>query len=237
VPANDSCYLYRYLVSDHVGNVATYTSPDIKVQVTQPVLLGEADSFAVLAASTVTSAGVSALTGNLGVSPGTAMTGFPPGTVMGTMHSADAAANQAQADLGAAYADAAGRAPAALVSGSLGGQTFTRGVYNSATFELTGDLTLDAQNDPASVFIFQAGSTLATTASSQMNLVNGAQACNVFWQVGSSATLGSSSVFVGNILAWTSISMTAGVTMDGRALAHNGAVTLIDDTIAASHCA
>jgi hypothetical protein len=243
VPTNGRCYLYRYLISDHVGNIATYTSSDIKVQTTAPVLpeplpvgLGEAGSFAVLGASTVTSAGVSALTGNLGVSPGTAITGFPPGTVNGTTHSADAAANQAQADLGVAYADAAGRA-GAPASGSLGGQTFTRGVYKAASFSLTGNLTLDAQNDPAAVFVFQAGSTLATTASSHINLINGAQACNVFWQVGSSATLGSSSTFTGNILAFTSISTAGSVAMNGRALAHNGAVTLIEDTIAAPQCA
>jgi Ice-binding-like/Chitobiase/beta-hexosaminidase C-terminal domain/Bacterial Ig-like domain len=245
VPTNNSCYLYRYLVFDHVGNVATYTSLEIKVHTAAPpgppepapVGLGEADSFAVLGASTVTSAGVSTLTGNLGVSPGTAMTGFPPGTVNGTMHSADAAANQAQADLGAAYADAAGRTPAAPTTGTLGGQTFTRGVYKSATFGVAGKLTLDAQNDPTAVFIFQAGSTLTTAASSQVDLINGAQACNVFWQVGSSATLGASSAFAGNILALTSISMGSGVAMEGRALAHSGAVTLINDTITAPHCA
>jgi hypothetical protein len=236
VPTNDSCYLYRYLVSDHVGNVATYASPAIKVQVTLPVALGAVTSFAVLAATTVTSAGVSTLTGDLGVSPGTAMTGFPPGSLTGTMHGADATSNQAQADLGAAYADAAGRS-AALNSGTLGGQTLVRGVYKSATLDLAGTLTLDGQNDPSSVFILQAGSTLTTSASSQVKLINGAQGCNVYWQVGSSATLGSSSIFAGNILAWTSISMTAGVMMEGRALAHNGAVTLIDDTISAPPCA
>jgi hypothetical protein len=243
VPTNDRCYLYRYLVSDHVGNIATYTSSDIKVQTTAPVLpeplpvgLGEAGGFAVLGASTVTSARVSALTGNLGVSPGTAITGFPPGTVDGSTYSADPAANQAQADVGAAYADAAGRA-GTPVSGSLGGQTFTRGVYKAASFSLTGSLTLDAQNDPAAVFVFQAGSTLTTTASSHMNLINGAQACNVFWQVGSSATLGASSTFTGTILAFTSISTAGSVAMNGRVLAHNGAVTLIEDTIAAPQCA
>jgi ice-binding like protein len=244
VPNNNNCYLYRYLVSDHVGNVATYTSPAIKVHTAavvapepSPVALGEAENFAVLGASTVTSAAVSALTGNLGVSPGTAMTGFPPGTVNGTTHSADAASNKAQADVGAAYADAAGRSPATPIAASLGGLTLTRGVYKSGSFAIGANLTLDAQNDPAAVFIFQAGSTLGTAASTHVNLINGAQACNVFWQVGSSATLGASSSFAGNILALTSISMGSGVVMNGRALAHNGAVTLIEDTVAAPHCA
>jgi Ice-binding-like/Chitobiase/beta-hexosaminidase C-terminal domain/Bacterial Ig-like domain len=244
VPKNNNCYLYRYLVSDHVGNVATYTSPAIKVHTAAvtppeppPVALGEAENFAVLGASTVTSAGVSALTGNLGVSPGTAMTGFPPGTINGTMHSADAASNKAQAEVGVAYADAAGRSPATPIAAALGGLTLTRGVYKSASFTIGANLTLDAQNDPAAVFIFQAGSTLGTGASTRVNLINGAQACNVFWQVGSSATLGASSSFAGSILALTSISMGSGVAMNGRALAHNGAVTLIEDTVAAPHCA
>ncbi len=245
VPEDDSCYLYRYLVSDHVGNVAIYTSPAIKVETGSaalppeppPVEIGEADSFAVLGGSTITSAGVSMLTGNLGVSPGTAMTGFPPGTVDGSIHSNDGAAVQAQADLGIAYADAAGRAPAASLAGTLGGLTLTRGVYKSATFGIAGNLTLDAENDPDAVFVFQAGSTLETAASSHVNLINGAQACNVFWQVGSSATLGANSSFAGDILAFTSISMGDAVAMNGRALAHNSAVTLINDTIAASHCA
>ena len=245
VPADSTCYLYRYLVSDHVGNVAAYASPEIKVETGSaalppeppPVEIGEADSFAVLGGSTITSAGVSMLTGNLGVSPGTAMTGFPPGTVDGSIHSNDGAAVQAQADLGIAYADAAGRAPAASLAGTLGGLTLTRGVYKSATFGIAGNLTLDAENDPDAVFVFQAGSTLETAASSHVNLINGAQACNVFWQVGSSATLGANSSFAGDILAFTSISMGDAVAMNGRALAHNSAVTLINDTIAASHCA
>jgi hypothetical protein len=200
--------------------------------------LGTADSFAVLAGSTVTNTGPSTINGNLGVSPGTAVTGFPPGTVHGTIHAADAVAGQAQTDLTTAYNDAAARTPAATVSGDLGGRTLTVGVYKSASsLGLTGALTLDAQGNPNAVFIFQAGSTLTTASGSHVNLINGAQPCNVFWQIGSSATLGTSSVLSGNILALTSISIDNGVTVLGRALARNGAVTLINDTITAAHCA
>jgi hypothetical protein len=173
--------------------------------------------------------------GDLGVSPGTAITGFPPGQVNGTMHSADPEATQGQADVGTAYDNAAGRAPADPIAGTLDGKTFGRGVYKSASYSLSGNLTLDAENDPDAVFIFQAGSTLTTIASSRVILINGAQACNVFWQVGSSATIGGAT-FSGDILAAASISMTAGVEMDGRAFAHAGAVTLISDTITAASC-
>ncbi|MEA2496806.1 MAG: hypothetical protein QOJ29_4717 [Thermoleophilaceae bacterium] len=203
-----------------------------------PVGLGTADSFAVLAGSTVTNTGPSVITGNLGVSPGTAVTGFPPGKVNGTIHAADAVAGQAQTDLTTAYDDAAGRTPPTAVSADLGGQTLAPGVYNSASsLGLTGELTLDAAGDPNAVFIFQAGSTLTTASSSRVTLLNGAQACNVFWQIGSSATLGTSSTFAGNILALTSVSLNDAVTVQGRALARNGAVTLINDTINAAHCA
>ncbi|MEO6858729.1 MAG: ice-binding family protein [Solirubrobacteraceae bacterium] len=202
-----------------------------------PVGLGTADSFAVLAGSTVTNTGPSTVNGDLGVSPGAAVTGFPPGTVNGTIHAVDAVATQAQSDLTTAYNDAAGRTPAVTVSGDLGGQTLTAGVYKSASsLGLTGTLTLNAQGDPNAVFIFQAGSTLTTASGSHVNLINGAQPCNVFWQVGSSATLGTTSVFSGDILALTSISMDNRVTDNGAALARNGAVTLIDDTITAAHC-
>ncbi len=203
-----------------------------------PVGLGTADSFAVLAGSTVTNSGPSTVNGDLGVSPGLAVTGFPPGTVNGTIHAGDAVATQAQSDLTTAYNDAAGRTPPVSVPADLGGLTLTAGVYNNPTsLGLTGTLTLDAQGDPNAVFVFQAGSTLITASGSHVNLINGAQPCNVYWQVGSSATLGTSSVFTGNILALTSISVNDGVTVAGRALARNGAVTLINDTITAAHCA
>jgi hypothetical protein len=200
-----------------------------------PVGLGTADSFAVLAGQTVTNTGPSAITGNVGVVPGTAVTGLV--AVTGTIHAGDAVAGRAQSDLTAAYNDAAARTPPALVAADLGGLTLTAGVYASgSSLGLTGALTLDAQGDPNAVFVFQAGSTLTTASASRVNLINGAQPCNVFWQVGSSATLGTSSVFAGNILALTSISVNDGVTVRGRTLARNGAVTLINDTITAAHC-
>ena len=203
-----------------------------------PVGLGTAGSYAVLAGQTVTNTGPSTINGDLGVTPGAAITGFPPGTVNGTVHAADAVALQAQSDLTTAYNDAAGRTPPAAVPADLGGLTLTGGVYKSASaLQLTGALTLDAQGDPNTVFIFQAASTLITASASHVNLINGAQPCNVFWQVGSSATLGTSSVFVGNIMALTSISMNNAVTVQGRALARNGSVTMINDTLTAGRCA
>jgi len=203
-----------------------------------PVALGTAGNFAVLAGSAVTNTGPSTLNGELGVSPGTSITGFPPGTATAATHSADAVAGQAQTDLTTAYNNAAGRTPALTVAGDLGGSTLTPGVYKSASsLGLTGQLTLNAEGNPDAVFIFKAGSTLTTASASHVILTNGAQACNVYWQVGSSATLGSASVFAGSILANTSISLDNGVTVHGSALARNGAVTLINDTVTPSACA
>lgn len=203
-----------------------------------PVGLGTAAPFAVLAGTpAVTNSGPSTINGDVGISPAAAVTGFPPGTVHGTIHAADAVALQAKSDLGIAYLDAAGRTPAtALAGGTLGGRTLVPGVYSGGTLALTGTLTLDGRNDPNAVWVFQAASSLVTASSSSVHLINGASSCNVFWQVTSSATLGSGSSFAGSILALTSISLDSGVTLNGRALARNGTVTLIDDTITASAC-
>jgi hypothetical protein len=203
-----------------------------------PVNLGTAASFAVLAGSTVTNTGPSIINGDLGVSPGTAVTGFPPGTLNGTQHDADAVALQAQSDLTSAYNDAASRTPATSVPADLSGESLAPGVYENATsLGLTGTVTLNAEGNPNAVFIFQAGSTLITGSGSHVALTGGAQACNVFWQVGSSATLGTNSTFDGNILALQSISVTTGASIDGRALARNGQVSLDDNTITAANCA
>jgi hypothetical protein len=196
-----------------------------------PVVLGAAANFAVLAGSTVTNTliGVTTITGDLGVSPGTAVTGFPPGVVTGATHAGDATAAQAQLDLTTAFNDAAGRTVGAVtVAGNLGGQTLTPGLYKStSSLEISsGDLTLDAQGDTNAVFIFQMASTLTTTTGRQVILSGGAKAANIVWQVGSSATLGTTSVFAGTILADQKISLTTGATLDGRALARSAEVTL-----------
>jgi len=191
-----------------------------------PVNLGSAAGFATLASSAVTSTGATTVTGDLGVSPGTGLTGAP--TVIGTLHLGDVVAAQAQLDLTTAYNDAAGRTlNSILVAGNLGGQTLTPGLYTStSSLEISsGDLTLDAQGDANAVFIFQMASTLTTTSGRQVILSGGANAGNIYWQVGSSATLGTTSVFKGTIMALASITMTTGATLDGRALARNGAVT------------
>ena len=194
-------------------------------------------NFSVLAGSTVTNTGSTVISGDVGVSPGTAVTGFPPGLAGGAIHIADGAATQAQAALTAAYSDAAGRSGGTAVAGDLVGQTLTAGVYKStSSLAISGDVTLDAQGNPAAVFIFQISSTLTTGSGSNVVLANGANACNVFWQVGSSATLGTNSVFKGNILALTSITITTGVNLEGRALARNGAVTLDADVISGCTC-
>ncbi len=206
-----------------------------------PVGLGTAAAFAVLAGTpAVTNTGATTITGDLGIHPAAAVTGFPPGVVNGTIHAADAVALQAKNDLANAYSDAAGRTPATVVAGgALGGKTLVGGVYSAGgvTLGLTGTLTLDGQNDPNSVWIFQATSDLITASSSSVTFINGAQPCNVFWQVTSSATLGSGSTFAGTILALTSITMNSAVSLNGRALARNGDVTLISDTITRSTCA
>src|SRR2546423_4116387 len=195
------------------------------------VNLGTSASFAVLGGSTVTNTGPSVITGNVGVSPGSSVTGFPPGVVVGgTIHAADAVASQAQSDLTTAYNNAAGTPCGVDLTGqNLGGLTLTPGVYCfTSSAALTGTLTLNFQGNPNALFVFKIGSTLTTASASSVVLTNtGGATCptNLFWQVGSSATLGTGSTFAGNILALTSITMTTGAGLVGRALARNGAVT------------
>jgi len=196
--------------------------------VAQAPSLGSAQDFAVLGASTVTSSGATVVTGDLGVAPGTAITGFPPGIVNGTIHAGDALALQAQGDLTTAYNALAGAICTTSLTGmDLGGLTLTPGVYCfAASAPLNGVLTLDALGDPSAVFIFQIGSTLLTAIDSSVDLINGAKAGNVYWQVGSSATVGAGTALKGNVVALASITLSAGSTVSGRALARTGAVTL-----------
>ncbi len=202
--------------------------------------LGTATPYAVLAGTTVTNTGPSAIAGSVGVAPGTAVVGFPPGQVSaGTIHAADAEALSAQDDLTTAYNDAAGRGPVVdQTDQNLGGQTLVPGVYTASTsMNLTGTVTLDGLGDPAAVFIFQAGSTLLAASSSRVALIGAAQPCNVFWQVGSSATIGTDSVFVGTVMALTSITLETRATVQGRMLARNGQVSLDTNVITRPTCA
>src|SRR5580700_3766364 len=218
------------LIATQPALAATATAPD----------LGTAASFGVLAGTTVTNTGPSTIGGDLGLYPGTSVTGFPPGTVTGTQYVDDGAgvAKGAQADLTTAYNNAAGQSSTPLATASIGaGQVLAPGVYKASSgLGVSGALILDAQNDPNAVWIFQVPSALITASGSSVRFIRGGQACNVFWQVGSSATLGTGSVFQGTILALTSITVTTGDTVTGRALARNGAVTLDDDTINVPSC-
>lgn len=221
------------------------------------VSLGTADSFAVLAGTAITDAvPTGAITGDVGLSPaaGSNITGLTSAQVSGTIYAVDATGpdgaagnnpalvNGAKTALVTAYDNAAGQTPAVQV-GDLGGQTLTPGVYedNNAPDSMaitagTKILTLNAQGDANAVFVFKSGSTLTTAANSQIVLINGAQACNVFWQVTSSATLGTGTLFKGNILALTSITDNGGSTVEGRLLARNGAVSLNNTTVAKATC-
>lgn len=221
------------LASDEVW---TFTTSSVACQ--QPVPLNSAANFLVLAGSTVTNTGPTILTGgNLGLSPGSAVTGFPPGTLTppAAMFLTDPIAAQAQLDLTAAYNYAAGVQGAAVLPGDLSGLTLAPGVYKtSSTVQLSaGNVTLDAQGNQDAVFIFQVGSTLTTLGSTQVILTGNAQAKNVFWQVGSSATLGTNSAFSGTILSLQSITLDTGASLHGRALARNGAVTLDSNAVTA----
>lgn len=186
--------------------------------------LGTASPFAVLGASAVTNTGPTVLNGNLGVSPGTAITGFPPGIVNGVTEATTAVATQAQADLVTAYNDAASQTPTPLGLDELNGRSLTPGTYSGGEISLNGTLVLEGSAE--SVWIFQAASTLLAASDSEITVTGGASVCNVFWQVGSSATIGTNATFVGTVLAYTSITANTGASIDGRLLALNGAVTL-----------
>ena len=198
--------------------------------------LGTAGNFAVLAGTTVTNTGPTWITGQVGVAPGSAITGFPPGT-SGVQHKGDSVATTAQTNLTAAYVNAAAQpCPGTnnFTGVNLGGKTLVPGVYCQTTApSLTGTLTLNGSG----IYIFQIGSTLITASGARVALIGGAQPCQIFWQVSSSATIGTSTTFIGNIMALTSIAMQTGASLNGRALARNGAVTLdTNRIIQASGC-
>jgi hypothetical protein len=200
-------------------------------------------SFAVLAYSAVTNTGTTIINGDagndVGISPGTSFTGADSVTMTGgTQHLNDAVAIEAQTDLKAAYIDAAGRPATSEIVANLGGTTLLSGVYHTDSgISIDGTLTLDARGDPEAVFIFQAGSTLITGVNSKIELINGARYCRVFWQVGSSATLGTDSQFVGHIFAYAAITVNAGAHVQGQLLAITEAVTLDNNTIQNGICA
>jgi hypothetical protein len=203
--------------------------------------LGSAAIFTVLGGSTVTNTGVSTtIVGDLGVSPGTALTGIPAGEPTdGVEHAGDPVAAQAQADLTTAY-DALKALPCDVVmtGKDLGGLTLAPGVYcyASSAAQLSGALTLDAQGDASAVFVFQIGSTLTTTTSSTITMINGGQPCHVYWQLGSSGTIGKGNAFAGNILSFASITLMTGANVSGRALARTGAVTMDTNDLAVGAC-
>jgi hypothetical protein len=205
------------------------------------VNLATASPFVVLGGSTDTNEGSSVLNGDLGLSPGTSVTGFNEAVVNGATHENDAVAAQAQSDLTTAYNVAAGQPipPGNDLTGTdLGNQKLTAGAYGfSTSAQLTGQLTLDAQGNPNAQFVFVIGSTLTTASASSVVLVNGASPCNVYWKVGSSATLGSTTAFEGNLMSLASISVNNGATVVGRLLAREGAVTLINDVLGTPNCA
>jgi type VI secretion system secreted protein VgrG len=196
--------------------------------------LGSAQNFAVLGASTVTNTGSTTIWGDLGVYPGTSITDLGSISHTGTIHQTDAVAQQAEVDALATYNILAAQSVTADLTGQdLGGLTLTPGVYFFlSSAQLTGTLTLNAQNDPNALFVFQIGSTLTTASNSVVDVLNGDTNSGVFWQVGSSATLGTSTLFAGNILADQSITLnTTANILCGRAIALNGAVTMDTNTI------
>jgi LPXTG-motif cell wall-anchored protein len=204
---------------------------------TAPVNLATASTFGILANTTITNTGTSSVGGSaggdIGLYAGSSITGLSTLTISGTAHISDAVALTAKADLSSAYDNAAGRTPFTTIETELGGKTLVPGVYTSTagTFGLTGTLTLDGQNDANAVFIFQMTKTLISASASKIVMINGARACNVFWQVGSSATLGTNSLFIGHILASTSVSATTGAVIYGSLHAKTGAVTLQSNKI------
>ena len=207
----------------------------VQTTVHAPVPLAASSNWAILAGSAITSTGATVITGDIGLSPGSSIGGFPPGILNGTQHINNATANQAKVDLTAAYNNAAGRTSTDIVtlSGNIGGLTLTPGLYKSTSSLAisSGDLTFDAKGNSTAVFIIQIASSLTTTSGRKVILSGGALASNIYWQVGSSATFGTTSVFKGTVMAMQSITFNTGATLDGKAMARTGAITMAGNTI------
>lgn len=207
----------------------------VQTTVQANVSVAGASGLAILSGSSITNTGATNITGDIGLSPGTSVGGFPPGILVGTLHINDSVATKAKLDLTAAYNDCAGRTCMDIVtlSGNIGGLTLTPGLYKSTSSLAisSGDLTFDAKGNANAIFIIQIASTLTTTSGRQVILSGGALASNIFWQVGSSATFGTTSVFKGTIMAMQSITFNTGATLDGKALARTGDVTMAGNTI------
>jgi len=243
--------IYSHFKNRHVAKVIAVLSyvvvaavllPNVTSAENPTIRQGTTSTYGVLAATTITNTGATTISGtaggDVGLSPGTSYTNTGTVTRSGSDQITTAAAAIAQTDLITAYNDVAAPTPTTLGAPDLAGQTLVPGTYATAagTFANSGTLTLDAGGDPTAVFIFQAASTVITSTDSNMVLTNGAQACNVYWQVGSSATLGVNSTFIGHIYALTSITATTGAKIEGQLLARNGAVTLDSNTITNNSC-
>ncbi len=232
-----TCFLINECKKDQEDELSGTNAKLIPKQTTVQgsVSLASTTDFVILAGSAVTNTGATSITGDIGLSPGTSVGGFPPGTMDGTLHINDAAVNQAKLDLTSAYNDLAGRTCTDIVtlSGNVGGLTLTPGLYKSTSSLAisSGDLTFDALGNANAVFIIQIASSLTTTSGRKVFLSGGAQASNIYWTVGSSATFGTTSVFKGTILAMQSITFNTGATLDGRALTRTAGITMQGNTI------
>jgi type VI secretion system secreted protein VgrG len=218
---------------EHQKPTVTATATTTPLAAQGPVNLGSAASFVVLAATTITNSGLTTLCGDLGLSPGSSVTGAPVMSCGGILHITDSVAAQAELDATTAYNFMAGLPGGTLIAGNLGGLTLSPGLYKStSTLEVSsGDLTLDARGNPNAVFIFQIASSLTTTPGRQVILAGGAQAANIFWQVGSLCSLDTTTAFKGTIIAGTQITMNTGAVLTGRAFALTAQVTMLSNTI------
>jgi hypothetical protein len=221
--------------SSSTGNNTNPIVIPLQHTVQASVALSGASTLAILAGSSISNTGTTHVTGDMALSPGTSIGGFPPGILIGTQHINDNIATQAKLDLTAAYNDAAGRTCTDIVtlSGNIGGLTLSPGLYKSTSSLAisSGDLTFDAKGNANAVFIIQIASSLTTTSGRKVFLAGGASASNIFWQVGTSATFGTTSVFQGTVMAMQSITFDTGATINGRGLARNGAVVMQGNTI------